>query len=163
MVTLSELYDKLATINYKPHIFMRKEVKDLARVLSNDENIVHCINGHYAGGMALLVATDQRLLIVDHKPMFLTVDSISYSMIQEMFYNYRLLNSGLKIFTSTSSKTLDFISMNHYGMKAITDYAQSQISVLRSSLMNPNNMIASHNASSTQVIKTYKMQEADRY
>ena len=131
MVTISNLRLQLATIGYRANIFLDKEIRDLARILSPDEEIIHCINGHYQGGLGIFVATNQRLLIVDHKPFFLTVDTVLYPMIQEISYNYRLLNTSVTMYTS-NNKTLNFSSMNHHGMKAIIDYVQSQINFSRS-------------------------------
>jgi hypothetical protein len=54
--------------------------------------------------------------------MFLTLDSISYQMIQEVTFNYRLLNSTIHIYTS--NKVLDFSSWNHGQIRSILTYTQ---------------------------------------
>jgi hypothetical protein len=134
MVSITELKLQLAAINYRTNLFMGKEINDLTKIISSDEKLVHCVNGHYKDGLALLVATDQRFLLVDHKPFFLNVDTITYSMVQEVSYSYRLLNTTIRIYTS--NKTLDFSSMNHLGMKSISDYIQSQVSLYRTNFVN---------------------------
>jgi hypothetical protein len=122
MVELSVVLKQLSKAGYRNRIWQRAEVKELCNVLHEDEIILQATNGHYNGGFSLLVATDHRLILVDRKIMFLTLDSISYSMIQEISYNYRLLNSTLHIFTS--NKSLDFSSWNHAQIRAILTYAQ---------------------------------------
>ncbi len=122
MVDLSKVLDQLSKVGYKSRIWQRAEVKELCNVLHEDEEILQATNGYYEGGFSLLVATDQRLLLVDRKPMFLTLDSIAYSMIQEVSYNYRLLNSTIHIFTT--NKCLDFSSWNHSQIRAILTHSQ---------------------------------------
>lgn len=129
MLDIKDVLRQLDNIGYKVTAWQRAEVKELCNALSSDETIVATINGHYEGGFGILVATNHRLLLVDRKIMFLTLDSISYGMIQEISLTYRLLNSTLHIFTS--NKTLDFSSWNHAGVRNILDYSQKSIIALR--------------------------------
>ena len=76
-------------------------------------------------GWELLVATNHRLLLVDRKPMFLTLDAINYGMIQEISLNYQLLNSTIHIWTS--NKCLDFSTWNHERIREVLDYSQKSI------------------------------------
>lgn len=104
-------------------MWQRAEVKELCNVLHEDETISEATNGYYEGGFSLLVATNQRLLLVDRKPMFLTLDSIAYSMIQEVSFNYRLLNSTIHIYTT--NKCLDFNSWHHSQIRSILNHTQA--------------------------------------
>ena len=122
MVELSKVLKQLADVGYKTTMFQRSEVKELCNVLHEDEEILQATNGYYEGGFSLLVATDHRLLLVDRKPMFLTLDSIAYSMIQEVTFNYRLLNSTIHIYTS--NKVLDYNSWNHSQLRSILSFTQ---------------------------------------
>ncbi len=122
MVELSDVLKQLTKVGYRNKFWQRAEVKELCNVLHDDEVILKATNGYYEGGFGLLVATDHRLLLIDHKPMFLTLDSVAYSMIQELSFNYRLFNSTLHIFTS--NKCLDFSSWNHDQIRGILSYAQ---------------------------------------
>jgi hypothetical protein len=123
MVDLQIVLEQLSTVGYKSRMWQRSEVRELCNVLHADETIYQATNGHYEGGFSLLVATDTRLILVDRKPLFLTLDSIAYSMIQEVTFNYRLLNSTIHIYTS--NKTLDFSSWNHSQIRAILTHLQS--------------------------------------
>lgn len=122
MVELKDVQDQLAKVGYKNGVWQRAEVKELCNVLHADEQIIQATNGHHEGGFGLLVATDHRLILVDRKPMFLTLDSIAYWMIQEASFTYRLLNSTIHIFTS--NKVLDFSSWNQTGLRQILTYTQ---------------------------------------
>jgi hypothetical protein len=125
MVSLSSVKLQLAKAGYKMNFWGRAEVKELCRVLADDEEIIHATNGYYEGGFALLVATTQRLLLVDRKPMFLTLDVISYQMVQEISLNYRLLNSTVNIYTS--NKVLVFNSWSHVHLRSILNYVQQKV------------------------------------
>ncbi len=123
MVELNQVIRQLRKVGYRNKFWQRSEVKELCNVLHDTETIIQATNGYYDGGMALLVATDTRLILIDHKPMFLTLDSIAYPMVQEIAYNYRLLNSTLHIFTS--NRCLDFSSWNHSQIREILKFAQT--------------------------------------
>lgn len=125
MVDLVTVQKQLIRVGYRSQLWGRSEVKELCHVLGDDENIVHAVNGHYEGGFALFVATDKRLILVDRKPMYLTLDAISYSTIQEVQLNYRLLNSTINIFTA--NKILAFNTWSHTKIRSILSYAQEMI------------------------------------
>lgn len=125
MISLQVLKAQLSKSNIKLNMWGRGELRELCKVMTETETCVHAVNGWYEGGFALLCATDQRLILVDRKPMFLTLDTISYWMIQEISLNYRLFNSTLLIYTS--NKVLMFSSINHYRMREILNYSQQQI------------------------------------
>lgn len=129
MLDIKDVIRQLDNIGYKVTAWQKGEIKELCNALSSDEVIVNTINGHYEGGFGILVATNHRLLLVDRKIMFLTLDSISYGMIQEISLTYRLLNSTLHIFTS--NKSLDFSSLNHSGVRKILDFTQKSIIAVR--------------------------------
>ena len=129
MVELSYVLDQLANAGYRAGFFQRAEVRELCKILHEDEQILQATNGHYEGGFSLLVATDQRLILVDRKPMFLTIDSIAYSMIQEITFDYRLINSTIHVYTS--NKTLDFSTWNHAQVRAILNHIQAAMRAMK--------------------------------
>lgn len=137
MIALSNIEAQLAKAGCRISSWGRAEVKELCNILTPGETIVQALNGYYDNGFALLVATDQRLLLVDRKPMFLTLDAISYSMIQEVLLNYRLLNSTIHIYTS--NKVLIFSSWNHHRLRMILNHTQQKVLEVRAyqGYMNP--------------------------
>lgn len=135
MISLREVEDQLKQIGCNYRFWGRAEVRELATVLMPGETITHATNGHYEGGFALLAATDQRLVMIDRKPMFLTIEAMSYDMIAEVNFNHRLINATLRVFTL--NKALVFTSWNHHHLRAILIYTQQQISALRQQYSNP--------------------------
>lgn len=129
MVNLNQLEDQLKRAGCNFRFWGRGEKRELAKVLSPDEQVAHCVNGHYEGGFAMLAVTDQRLLLIDHKPMFLQVEDIRFDMIAEIDYGTQILLSNLKIITP--SKTLQFVSWSQYHLRELLDYTQHRMQELR--------------------------------
>ncbi|MBA3757863.1 PH domain-containing protein [Candidatus Saccharibacteria bacterium] len=94
------------------------------------ERIVAVVCGRYFGGYAILVATDQRLLLIDKKTLFMTVEDIRYDMISEIDYSSRLFDSTLTIFTI--NKQHRFTSMKYrQQLRTLTNYVQQRVMELR--------------------------------
>lgn len=107
----------------------RTEVKELANVLMDNEQIMQAVNGYYDGGFALLCATNLRVLIVDKKPFLLTVDDMRYDMIAEVDYSSRLLTAVLHIVTPMHS--LAFVSWSRAKLRKSMNYIQQRVMELR--------------------------------
>jgi hypothetical protein len=129
MVSVASVKLQLTKAGYKFSYWTRAEVKELCDVLMPGEIITQATNGYYENGFALLVATDNRLLLIDRKPMFLSLDTISYGMIQEVTLDYRLLNSSVHIFTS--NKVLVFKSRSPIRLRAMVSYIQQSVNAAR--------------------------------
>src|ERR1700760_2018239 len=110
MADLKHLEEQLKRIGCNYRFWGRAELKELANVLLPGEVIEHCVNGQYEGGFALLAATDQRVLLIDKKPMYLTLEDVRFDMIAEVDYNHRLMNAT--IFVCTPNKNLRFTAFN---------------------------------------------------
>lgn len=129
MVTLQEVERQLKAINCNFRFFGRPEVRELAKVLREDETISQAVNGFYEGGFALLCVTNKRLLLIDRKPMFLTLEDIRFDMIAEVDFNYRLLNATVNIYSAY--KSLIFTSWNHRKLRLLVDNLQCHVIDIR--------------------------------
>jgi hypothetical protein len=130
MVSLKSIDAQLDALGIKFRLIGRPEIEELQHILVPEERILQCINGLYDGGVALLCATDQRLLLVDKKPWFLTLEDIGYDMITEVDYRSRLLDATTTI--HTPSKMLNFRSWHQPRLRMLTSYVQQRIMELRS-------------------------------
>lgn len=129
MVTLRHVEEQLAQLGCKFRFFARAEVRELPHILMPDETILCAINGRYANGGALLVATNHRLLLIDKKPLFLAVEDIRFDMIAEVDFNARLLSSTARIITPT--RELTFTSYNQTRLRELVGNLQARIIELR--------------------------------
>lgn len=129
MVHLRTVEEQLKTIGCNFKFFGRPEIKELAKILLPGETIAQCTNGYYEGGIALLVVTDHRLLLVDRKPMYLTIEDLRFDMISEIDFSHRLLNATIRIFST--NKSLMFTSWNHARLRRLVEYLQHRVVMIR--------------------------------
>jgi len=128
-MSLSQVEQQLKRVGCNFRFWGRGEIRELRNVLLPDETIAHCVNGSYEGGFAMLVVTDQRLLLVDHKPLFAAVEDIRFDMIAELDHSSQLLTGTVKI--STPSRTLKFTSWSHYHLREVLNFTQQKMHELR--------------------------------
>lgn len=125
MVTLRQVEAQLERISCNFRYIGRAEIRELPAILMPEEQIAGAVNGRYSGGGALLVITNFRLLLIDRKPLFLTIEDIRFDMIAEIDYNARLLNSTA--FIITPSRKLVFSSLGQQRLRAIISYMQQKV------------------------------------
>jgi len=133
MVTLSQVEEQLKKIGCNFRFWGRPEIKELATILLQDEIIEGAVNGQYENGFALLCITNHRLLLIDKKPMFLTLEDIRFDMITEMDYSARLLDSTVHIITP--SRKLSFSSWNQHRLRQIMHLTQQKVMEARQHYM----------------------------
>jgi hypothetical protein len=63
---------------------VRGEIRQLPRILWEGEDIESAAQGWYEGGLVLLVATNRRLLLIDHKWLDTKVDDFPYSRVSSV-------------------------------------------------------------------------------
>ncbi len=129
MVDLKLIDKQLEKAGMKNKFFGRPEIKELCHILSPNETIKHAVNGQYEGGLAMMFATDRRILLIDKKPWFLTMEDIRYDMVQEVDYYGRLLDSTVSIITF--SKKLSFRSIRQKNLREMVRYIQHMVMDLR--------------------------------
>jgi len=92
----------------------------------NDETIVALACGRYFGSFALLVATDQRLLLIDKRVFFMTIEDSRYDMISEIDFNMQVYAANLTIYTM--NKTHKFTSVKYKKqLRELTSYVQRRV------------------------------------
>ncbi len=129
MVTLQEIEEQLKQIGASFRYWGRAEVLELRHVLVPGEQIKACMNGRWEGGFAMLCATDRRILLIDKKPMYLTIEDVRYDMVSEVDYSYRLLVSTTRI--CTPNQVLVFMGWNHSKSRTLTNYVQQRVMEVR--------------------------------
>lgn len=149
MISLTQVEQQLKKVGCYFRFWGRGEIRELANVLTPDEHVAHCANGRYEGGFAMLVVTDQRLLLIDHKPMFVAVEDIRFDMIAEIDYSAQLLICTVKVITP--SRTLNFSSWSSYHLREVLNYTQQRMLELRQhyGLVQPIQQVAAQPAQST--------------
>jgi hypothetical protein len=123
------LEERLKEIGCNFRFFARPELKELGNVLLDNEVVEHCVIGTYEGGFALLVATDQRVLLIDKKPLYLTLEDTRYDMITEVDFNHRLMDGN--IYIRTPNKALRFVAYNQGRLRKMFHFVQTRVMEIR--------------------------------
>ena len=125
-VTKQDIADQLRKLSFSTTIWNQAEVAELPHIIHEGERISECVNGLYEGGVALLVATEMRLLLIDKKPLnYLNVEDLRFDMINEIDYNHRLTMASITV--STGSKTLRFKSFNQLRLRHLISLVQEHM------------------------------------
>lgn len=137
MVTKQEIDKQLKAIGVNFTWWGKAEAGELEQVIIPGEQIMYCINGRYEGGFAMLCITNQRVILIDKKPLYLTIEDIRYDMISELDFDGRLLDATLAIYTP--SKTLRFTALKVQLLRRATAYMQGRVIELRMQVSEPAN------------------------
>ena len=130
MVDRDYVDEQLKKINFGYNRLNRSEINELQHILLPDEKIYECVNGYYEGGIALLVATDIRVLLIDKKPMgFLNVDDVRFDMISDIDYSHRVF--GAQINVNCGMKSLVFKSYNQQRLRKLIGHVQHRMSEIK--------------------------------
>jgi hypothetical protein len=129
MLSLSVIEAQLTKLGVRKTFFCKPEIRELQHILMDHEQIVKFVVGRYHGGLAILTATEHRLLLVDKKPLYLTVEDIRYDMISEIDISARLFDATIKIFTV--NKQLVFTSVRQQHLRGLATYVQQRVMDMR--------------------------------
>ncbi len=129
MVDIQNIDAQLFKVGMRNRFFARPEVRELCHILVAGEVIKHAVVGQYEGGFALIIATDRRVLLVDKKPWFLTMEDIRYDMISEVDYFSRMVDATLSVITI--NKKLTFTSWRKARLRELVKYIQNRVLDLR--------------------------------
>jgi hypothetical protein len=168
MVHSSVIEARLSKLGFKTSRWFKPEIKELQHILMDNEQLVGAVAGRYFGGFALLIATERRLLLIDKKIPYLSVEDIRYDMISEIDYNSRMFDSTINIYTV--NKQHRFNSWKHRDkLRALVNYAQKRVMEMRQYQNdgyqeapvyshNPPSMIQSYNYGQTLQLQPPVMQ-----
>jgi hypothetical protein len=129
MVSLHQVEEQLKHVGCNFKLWGRTEVRELSNVLMPEEIIAQAANGSYEGGFAMLCVTNYRVLLIDRKPMLLTIEDIRYDMISEVDLHNRLLGGNVRIFTPM--RNLVFSSWSNLRLRKCVNYIQQRVMELR--------------------------------
>ena len=99
MVHPSVIEARIGKLGFKHSRWFKAEIDELQHVLMEQEKIIALVCGRYFGSFALLVATDQRLLLIDKRVFFMTIEDTRYDMISEINYNSQVYSATATIYT----------------------------------------------------------------
>jgi hypothetical protein len=123
MVHPSVIEARLGELGFRASRWFKAEIHELQHILMDDEKIISLACGRYFGSFALLVATNQRLLLIDKRVFFMTIEDTRYDMISEIDYNSQAYNATVTVYTM--NKTHKFTSIKFKReLRELTSYVQ---------------------------------------
>jgi len=133
MTSLKQVEDQLKRVGCNFRFWCRPEIRELCRILMPGETIAQAVVGRYENGFALLCVTDHRLLLIDKKPMFLTLEDLRFDMISEIDYSSQMLDGTVRIMTP--NRKLVFTAWNQARLRNVLNYTQLRVSEIRQHYM----------------------------
>lgn len=135
MISPVTVQKQLKAIGASFTFFGKPEIDELPKIMVDGEVIQHIIFGRYEGGYATLCATNFRILLVDKKILFLTVEDVRYDMIAELDYGHQFI--GATIHIRSFSKDLKFQCYNKEKLRDFTNFVQQRVMELRQHHLQP--------------------------
>lgn len=142
---------------------LKIESRHLPEIIHDDEHIHGVVYGRHESGSAMLVATDKRVLFLDHKPLFRLTDEISYEMVGGVRYNRQGRFAAVVLHTRVGDYSIRFVnitcaslfvkfiearSVEHSEEETIPKLANKSINTKESTVSLPSEVkvfLASHN------------------
>lgn len=101
MPSLDDVKKQIKNLDGLESFLAHKEIKELPKILWEDEKIENLVQGFYNNGTGLLVATNHRLIFVDKGLLFgVKVEDFPYDRISSIQYETGLFLGEIDIFAS---------------------------------------------------------------
>ena len=98
------VYKELRDAGASKHGAHTQEARYLHKIIHRNEHIGAVVYGYSEGGFILLAATDKRIIYLDNKPLFTTVDELSYDAVTGV----KLVNVGLFAGVTLHTRVAEF-------------------------------------------------------
>ena len=118
------IYDELKANGADVYDLYLPETHYLPNLIHLDEHIKGSVYGRYDTGRGALIATDQRVLFIDKKPMFLHYDELSFLIIGGLTFT----KSGFigKVTLHTRLGDFSLRTFNLKNAENFVDYIEAQ-------------------------------------
>ncbi len=130
MVQRSVIEARLSQLGIKVSRWFKPEIDELEQILLDNEKIISAVPGRYFSGFALLVATESRLLLLDKRAFFMTIEDMRYDMVSQINFSTRFFDATVDIFTLNKEHV--FTSMRYkQQLREMTYYVQNRVAEIR--------------------------------
>lgn len=89
---------------------LKMESRYLPKIIHENETIEAVAYGRFREGSAMLIATSLRIIFLDRKPFFTTMDELTYEMVAGVAVNNQALFSSVTLHTRVKDFTLNFVN-----------------------------------------------------
>ncbi len=104
---------------------IKAESRYLPRIINENEHIAAVIYGQHHSSSAMLLATDQRVIYLDKKPMTVHEDEINYAVVSGVQHTVHIFFATVILHTAVTNYELRFVNLKCAGRFA--DYIEERI------------------------------------
>lgn len=115
---------ELAAVGVTSYGQRKLAIRHLPTVIHKDEHIQAAVYGQTGNGTALLVVTEKRVIYIDKKPLFNTVDELSFDIVSGVKLTTAGLFSALALHTRLGDYSLRFV--NRQCARRFVSYIESR-------------------------------------
>lgn len=135
MVTFNEVQAQLEGIDSQFGFLGIAEVKQIANVLRPGEQVMSCLKGWCRGVLSLLLVTDVRMILLEHKPNRCRVEVMSYEEITELSHSQKWFRGWITLATADSQRQFKTWRVKrlremHSFLTRHIDYLQNKTSII---------------------------------
>lgn len=91
---------------------LKSESRYLPKVMHDDEHIEAAVYGQHNSSSAMLVATDERIIYLDKKPMAEFFDEVSYEVVSGIEFDIHLFFAAVVLHTPVRNYDFKFVNMH---------------------------------------------------
>ncbi len=104
------IHDELVAAGITRYGLLKREAAHLPKIIHEDEHIHGIAYGLTERDSAMIVATDRRVLYLDHKVLFHKTDELTYDVVSGVSYNYQGRFAGIVLHTRLGNFKLRFVN-----------------------------------------------------
>lgn len=152
------VHDELIAAGVTKHGLHKDEAKHLPNIINEDEHIMAAVNGRTDLGSVMLVATDKRVLYIDSKPFYNTVDELTYDVVSGVMHHSQGLYAQVVLHTRVGEYNLRFVNLKQ--ARRFVSYLESK----RLTVLNPQKVADGGQAAviDTPSMKKFVLNKATR-
>ena len=106
------IFQELKNVGMTSYGLIKLETKELPKIIHPHEHIKGVVYGRAKTGLAMLVATDCRVIFLDKKPFALTMDEMTYDVVSGVSFGQAASFVGITLHTRTGNYAFRFVNKN---------------------------------------------------
>lgn len=115
--------NRLRELGLNRYELWSSESRYLPHVIHPEEHIGGVVFGYKEGSLVMMVATDQRVMILDKKPLFVNKDELNYDMLGGVRFTHAGIGSTVTLHTRIEEHSL--VTFNKTAAERFVSYIEA--------------------------------------
>lgn len=107
---IQRIREELKKVGVSSYGLVKAESRYLPHIIHQNEKIGGVVYGWYENGMAMIVATDKRVIFLDKKPLFTTKDELTYDVVSGVRIDVGALYTSATLHTRVRDYSLRYVN-----------------------------------------------------